>query len=249
MKDLAKIVIEPEEIISFLKSNMNLKEIYQNILFQRVIRHVAHERGISITVEEIEAEADRIRREKRLEKATDTLAWLADQLVTPHDWEMGIYASLLAQKLAEELFAQEVKKVFLQNRLDFEQVVLYQIIVSSEKFAQELFYQIEEGEISFYQAAHLYDIDEHRRYKCGYEGKINRFSLQSDIAAVVFSKPPKQLIGPLKTEQGYHLFMVEEFLSAELTAERYQEILNNMFQHWLASELENLLNSSLPDKS
>lgn len=244
MNDLANIVIEPEEIINFLKSKMNFKEVYQNIIFQRVIFHVAQERGIIVTAEEIEEEADNLRRKKRLEKAADTIAWLADQLITPEDWEAGIYASLLSKKLAESLFSQEVKKVFFQNRLEFEQVVLYQITVSYEKFAQELFYQIEEGEISFYHAAHLYDIDEHRRYKCGYEGKIYRFALQPDIAAVIFSTQPKQLIPPLKTDQGYHLFMVEEFLPAELTPERYEEIINNMFQRWLASELDSLLKSS-----
>ncbi|AFZ27375.1 parvulin-like peptidyl-prolyl isomerase [Cylindrospermum stagnale PCC 7417] len=248
MNNLSNIIVEPEEIINFLKSKMDFKEVYQNVLFQRIIFHVAQERGITVTAEEIEAQANNMRRNKRLEKAADTMAWLADQLITPEDWEAGIHASLLSQKLAEFLFAQEVKKVFFQNRLEFEEVVLYQIIVSYEKFAQELFYQIEEGEISFYHAAHLYDIDEHRRYKCGYEGKIYRFALQPDIAAVVFSTPAKQLIPPLKTDQGYHLFLVDEFLPAELTSERYQEILNNMFQRWLASELDSLLNLSLQDK-
>jgi len=248
MNDFTKIVIEPEEIVNFLKSELDLKEVYQKILFKKVIRYVAQERGIVVTTEEIEAEADRQRRERGLEKATDTIAWLASQLVAPGDWEVGIRDRLLSQKLAQALFAQEVEKFFFQNQLEFEQVILYQIIVDSEKLAQEIYYQIEEGEISFYNAARLYDNDTHRREKCGYEGKMYRFSLQPDIAAVVFSTQPKDLIGPLKTAQGYHLFMVEEFLPAELTSAKYHEILNNMFQHWLVSELDYLLNSSLINK-
>ncbi|MFK0733173.1 MAG: peptidylprolyl isomerase [Gloeotrichia echinulata IR180] len=245
MNDLKKIVIEPEEIVNFLKSKMNFKEIYQNILFKRVIRDAAEERGITVTTAEIEAEANRQRREQKLEKATDTLAWLADQLVSPQDWEVGIRDSLLAQKLAEELFSQEVKNFFIQNRLEFEEVSLYQILVNSQKLAQELYYQIEEGEISFYDAAHLYDIDLNRQKKCGYEGKIYRFALQPNVAAVVFSTQPQQLIGPLKTEQGYHLFLVEEFHPAVLTPQRYQEIINNMFKNWLSTELDFMLHSTL----
>ncbi len=244
MNDLSKKVIEPEEIVNFLKSEMNLKQVCEKIFFQRVICQVAEERGITVTTQEIEAEADRQRREKRLEKATDTLAWLADQLVGLHDWEVGIRNRLLSQKLAQTLFAKEVEKFFLQNRLGFEQVILYQIIVSYEKLAQELYYQIEEGEISFYDAAHLYDINETRRQKCGYEGKIYRWAMQPNIAAIVFTTPSKQLIKPLKTEQGYHLFMVEELIPAELTPERYQEILNNMFQQWLTAELDYMLHFS-----
>lgn len=45
-----------------------------------------------------------MRREKRLEKATDTLAWLTDEMITPKDWEAGIYARLVfKQWLASEL--------------------------------------------------------------------------------------------------------------------------------------------------
>jgi hypothetical protein len=35
--------------------------------------------------------------------------------------------------------------------------------------------------------------------------------------------------------------MVEKFIPAELTPQRYQEILNNMFNEWLANELNYLL--------
>ncbi len=248
MHDLTKIVIEPEEIVNFLKSEINFKEVYQNILFQRVIRDAAQERGITVTTAEIEAEANRQRREKRLEKAADTVAWLADQLISPFDWETGIRDRLLAQKLTDELFSQEVEKFFIQNRLEFEQVSLYQMLVNSEKIAQELYYQIAEGEITFYEAAHFYDVDIHRQKKCGYEGKIYRFALQPDIAAILFSTPPQQLIGPVKSQQGYHLFIVEEFHPAVLTPQRYQEIINNMFKHWLARELDFMLDSILPSQ-
>ncbi|WP_017652220.1 peptidylprolyl isomerase [Fortiea contorta] len=248
MNDIAKIFIEPEEVINFLKSEMNLKEVYENILFKKIIRQVAQERGIILTTEEIEAEANRQRREQHLEKAADTLAWLADQLISAEDWEEGIRDRLLSKKLAEALFSQEVEKFFIQNRLAFEQVILYQLVVESEILAQELYYQIEEGEISFYDAAHRYDIDSDRRHKCGYEGTIYRFDLQSNIATIIFSVPPQQLIGPMKTEQGYHLFIVEELIPAILTRERYQEIINNMFKNWLVNELNYLLYLSLPNQ-
>ncbi len=243
MINLSKIVIEPEEIINFLKSEMIFKEIYQNLLFKKVINYAAQERGITVTTEEIEAEANHQRRQKHLEKAVDTLAWLADQLVSPDDWEIGIRDRLLTQKLAQALFAKDVESFFIENRLEFEQVSLYQFIVESENLAQEIYYQIEEKEISFYDAAHIYDIDIQRRKRCGYEGNIYRFDLDPDIAAAVFSAPTEELIGPIKSEQGYHIFLVEEFIPAILTPEKYQEILNNMFKNWLAKELEYMLTS------
>ena len=238
MNNQLKIVMEPEEIINCLKTETQLKEVCTKILSQRIIEKVAEQKDISVNTEEIEIEANRQRREKRLEKASDTLRWLEQQMLTPLDWEVGIRNRLLKQKLALKLFGKEVEQFFIQNRSEFEQVVLYQFVVSGEKLAQELYYQIEESEISFYQAARLHDIDENRRYKCGYEGKVYRWAVIPQIAPLVFNASPQQLVGPIKTENGYHLFMVEDYIPAELTHKRYQEILDNMFEQWLDTELD-----------
>ena len=238
MNSSFKIVIKPEEVINFLRSEIKLKEIYIYILSQRIIEKVAREKGINVTTEEIEFEANHQRREKRLEKASDTVRWLEEQMLTPLDWEVGIRNRLLTQKLASALFGKEVEQFFIQNRLEFEQVVLYQFVVKHEKLAQELYYQIEEAEISFYQAARVHDIDEKRRYKCGYEGKVYRWAILPEMAPLVFNAPLKQLVGPIKTEYGYHLFIVEDYIPAELTPSRYEEILHNMFQQWLDAQID-----------
>ncbi|WP_367997182.1 peptidylprolyl isomerase [Planktothrix pseudagardhii] len=237
MVQLSKDLLDNEEIISFLKRNLEFKEVYQKILSQKVINQVAEERGIIVTAEEIQNQANQQRYAKRLEKAADTLAWLADQMITSDDWEAGIREHLLAQKLAESLFTKDVEKYFIQNRLNFEQVSLYQIIVPYERLARELFYQIEEEEISFYHAAHLYDIEPGRRERCGYEGQLYRWGLKADFAAIVFAATPGEILSPVKTDQGYHLILVEEFIQAELTIERTQEIIQKLFKDWLASEL------------
>lgn len=238
MNNQLKILIEPSEIINFLKTEVKLKEVCKLVLYQKIIEKAALQKGINVTTEEIEIEANRQRREKRLEKASDTIKWLEEQMLTPLDWEVGIRNFLLKQKLAIALFGKEVEQFFIQNRSKFEQVILYQFIVNHEKLAQELYYQIEEGEVSFYQAARLYDIDENRRYKCGYEGKVYRWAVMPEIASLVFSASVNQLVGPIKTEHGYHLFMVEEHIPAELTSKRYQEILDNMFGQWLDTEFD-----------
>ena len=236
--------IETDEIFDFLKKTAQLREICQKVLHQRIINQTAQTRNLLITAEETQAEAERLRRQKHLEKAADTLTWLNDQLITAEDWEAGIRDRLLAQKLAESLFSKEVDTFFVQNRLDFEQVLLYQIIVPYEKLASEIFYQIEEEEMSFYKAAHIYDIDERRRHQCGYEGTVYRWSLKPDMAAVVFSARPGEIMSPIKTDQGYHILMVEEFIPAELTPETYQRIIDKMFGEWLASELNYLLHNA-----
>jgi len=234
--------ISPDEVISFLKKTLQYQEARLGVLQQAIVVRAAEARGITVEPHEIQAEADRQRRERRLERAADTLAWLSNQQITPEEWEEGIRDLLLAQKLKEELFGAEVESYFAQNRLDFDQIILYQIIVPYEQLANELFYQIEESEISFFEAAHLYDIDANRRQYCGYEGKLYRWSLRPEIAAAVFSAMPGQMIHPIQTEQGFHLLRVEEFISAQLNAETREEIIQQLFRDWLTSELNYWLN-------
>jgi parvulin-like peptidyl-prolyl isomerase len=243
MNNLLGLSVEPAELVDFFKKNIQLKEVYEKILHQKIINQSAEERGVTVTVEEIQAEADQMRLEKRLEKASDALAWLTEQMITPDDWESGIRDRLLAKKLSEVLFSKEVEKFFAQNRLDFDQVSLYQIIVDDEKLAQEIFYQLEEQEISFYEAAHIYNIDDKRREQCGFEGKLDRWNLNPEIAAIVFAAKLGEVIQPIKIDQNYHIFMVEKFIPAVLTPERNQAILANLFKEWLASELTYLLHS------
>ncbi len=166
-------------------------------------------------------------------------------MVTTEEWEAGIKNRLLAQKLAANLFDKEVESYFAQNRLDFDQFILYQIVVPYEQLAQEIYYQIEEEEISFYEAAHLYDMDEARRYRCGYEGKIGRWSLPPRLAEAIGNAHLGHIVGPIATEeeQKYHILMIEEFIPAELTPERHQDIVNRLFQEWLTGEFNSVVHN------
>src|SRR5579883_2346767 len=241
------IVIQLEEIVNFLKQEMLLKDICQKILNQKIIEKTARERGITVTSEEIQVEADKIRYAKYaklLNKPLDIRTWLEEQMVTLNDWEAGIRANLLAQKLAEHLFAQDVESFFAQNRSFFDKFILYQIVVDYEIVAKKLFYEIRDRKISFFEAAYLYDVDEQRRYKCGYEGKLSLGNLQPDLAAMVLKAPVGEILGPFKTEHGYHLLMVEKFIPDQLTSEKRQEILEQLFKEWLARELKYMLHIS-----
>ncbi len=245
MVQFNSIQIDSAEIGDFLKSTMTLRQVCHQILGQKIIHKTALSRNIVVTIQEIQDESERIRREKKLEKISDTMAWLEANMLTPDEWEISIRNRLLADKLARDLFAHQVEPYFAQNRLDYEEFVIYQILVPYQKLAQEIFYQIEEEEISFYEAAHIYDIDQSRRYRCGYLGKIYRRNFSPDVAAAIFRDPLPigQVIGPIQTEQGFNLFKIEEYIEAELTPERSQEILLRFFKQWLDNEINYLIHS------
>jgi parvulin-like peptidyl-prolyl isomerase len=243
MVDISGIPIQSEVIVDFLKQEGNLKNICEKILCCQIIEQAAQEQHVIVSPEEIQAEADRQRYQSRLESASATFAWLSEQLITPEDWEAGIRKRLLSNKLAEHLFGNQVEPYLAEHRLDFEQVSLYRIVVPYQQLAQELFYQIEEREISFYEAAHLYDIEESRRLKCGFEGRIYRWGLKPELAATIFGARIGEILGPLSSNEGFDLLMVEEFITPELNSDIRQQIIDRLFNEWLQSELNHLIHN------
>lgn len=237
MISLGSLTLEPAQIIAYLKQEIQIKDLCRQTLWRHIVKNVAHDKGLTISDAEIQAEADQFRHQMKLESAKDTIQWLDEQLITSEDWEEGIRERLLTQKLAKHLFEREVPIFFSQHKLQYEKVILYRLVVHEAPLAQELFYQITETETSFYQAAHRYDIDERRRLHCGYEGTLSRQHLKPDIAAQVFGSQPKDILGPTPSEEGYELLMVEDFLSIDLTEEIHSQILNQLFNEWLDREL------------
>jgi parvulin-like peptidyl-prolyl isomerase len=239
--DLATVsaaqAVSPAQIVAFLKSTLQYKSICQSILQQSVIEQVAQERALAIDPTIVQKAGEQQRIELRLERATDALAWLADQQITPQDWERGLVAKLLRDRLIDNLFALEIEKRFAENRLNYDRVVLYQIVVEQPELAQELFYRIEASEASFFDLAYQFDCDTERRMRSGFEGVIQRWQLQPAVASAVFNAQPGELVGPIQTSLGYHVMWVRECLPAELSDNLRQELLEGLFQEWIQGEL------------
>lgn len=243
MARLIGLSIDSDQVIRHLKHEVKLKTVYQSILCKQIIEKASQERGVTVEPEEVQAEADQFRYDHKLESASQTLEWLEDNLLTPDDWEAGIYDQLLKKKLADSLFGKQIEAYFAQSKVQYEQAVLYRILVPYSALAQEIFYQVEEEEISFFEAAHLYNIDEYRRLACGFEGKVSRWQLKPDVAAYVFGAHPREVIGPIQSGHDFELLMVEEFIPAELTNDVRQQISSQLFDEWLESELNHLVYS------
>jgi parvulin-like peptidyl-prolyl isomerase len=244
MRNTLETIVESHEIIDFLKSSIQFKAVCHNILSRSIILEHAERTSLSVSDSEVQIEVDSFRRQMALEKASDTLAWLEAEAIAPGDWEVGIRDRLLTQKLKESLFAKDVEKVFHQNRVQYDKVMLYQLLVTSERLAQELFHQIDNKEISFFEAAHMYDIDEDRRDRCGYQGLLTRGALSAVLGAAVFGAEEAVLIPPVCTDEGYHLLLPQKFIKADLTSEVREVILEQLFREWLMSELNHRIQSS-----
>ncbi|WP_416665927.1 peptidylprolyl isomerase [Egbenema bharatensis] len=249
MVDFSAISLENQEVIDFLRRDLRLKSIYQEIISQKIVSQVAQEQALSVTAEEVQAELDKIRYENYFEHPAQLLAWLAEQMSTLSDLQQRIYERLLSQKLARHLFSEAAQNFFSQHRSEFEQALIYRIKIPYESLAYEVFYQIEEEELNFFEAAHLYDANESRRLQCGYAGKQQRGEISPEIAERLFNAQIGEVLGPFKNaDNTYELFLVDEIFPPTLTSTLYESLLNQMFQEWIENRLDIYISSLRPSQ-
>jgi parvulin-like peptidyl-prolyl isomerase len=117
---------------------------------------------------------------------------------------------------------------------------MYEVVLDDEDLAMELFYGIQEGEMSFYEVAHQYIQDMELRRKGGYQGIVRRKELKPEISAAVFAAMPPQVLKPIVTSSGVHLILVEEIIRPELNNKLRYQILSDLFAGWLKQQIEQL---------
>jgi parvulin-like peptidyl-prolyl isomerase len=232
------ITISSEDILHQVKLSYKIPSLIEEIVTRKIIASAAAEAGIKVETEELQKAADSIRLMGKLKSADDTWAWLQKHSLSLDDFEELIYNNVISGKLAQHLFADKVEPFFVEHQLDYAGVVMYEVVLDDEDLTMELFYGIQEGEMSFYEVAHQYIQDTELRRKGGYRGIVRRKDLKPEISAAVFAAKPPQVLKPIVTSKGVHLILVEEIIQPQLDDKLYSNIFSDLFSKWLEQKTE-----------
>lgn len=147
---------------------------------------------------------------------------------------------LTTEKLVHRLFDDKVKHFFQQNLQEYSSAIIYEVVLTERYVAMEIFYAIEEGDLSFTDVARQYIRDPELKRRGGYLGKIDRRQLRPEISAAVFAASPPQIIEPITTSLGTHLIRVEEIIQPQLDSVIYRQILMGLFDRWLEQQMTDI---------
>ncbi len=232
--------ISPKEVIHHLKMSCQIPEVIEEIAIQKIIVDTANSAGITATEDELQQEGDRLRFAKKLVKASDTWAWLKTHHLNLDEFEELVRNKVLSEKLAHHLFADGVESFFYQNQLDFIAAATYQVILDDYDLALELFYAIQEDELTFADIAREYIPNSQLRRAGGYQGIQQRTDFRPEIASAVFAATPPEIIKPITTSKGVYLIWVEEIIQPELNEELREQIITDLFNSWLKQQIQQM---------
>ena len=231
------ITITAEDILKQVKLSLKTSELIEAIITRKMIANTAEEVGIKLEAEELQEMADKYRKMYKLLSEEDTWAWMKKNHLSLDDFEEFVYYQGLSTKLAVHLFADKIEPYFYEHQLDYAGVVMYEVVLEDEDLAMELFYSIQEGEMSFYDVAHKYIEDKELRRKGGYRGILYRKDLKPEISAAVFAATPPEVLKPIVTSKGVHLILVEEIIERKLDNWLRNKIATDLFNDWVSNSL------------
>lgn len=248
MSDTLKV--SADDIIYYIKLACQIPGILEAIATQKIIAEAAEKAGIEVATEELQTAADNLRLAHRLLKAEDTWDWLEKHHLTLDDLEEIAKINLLSSKLANHLFAAKIEPFFYANQLNYSGAVTYEVILDDEDLALELFYALQEGEISFQEIARQYIQNPEIRRAGGYQGIRRRVDFRPEVAAAVFAATPPQILKPIITQKGVHIIAVEEIIKPELDENIRLQIMGDFFTNWLQQQIANVeLVAHLPENT
>jgi parvulin-like peptidyl-prolyl isomerase len=235
------IEINNEDILNQIKLSCKLPEIAEQIINKRIIQAEAEEMGITIEPNELQLAADKFRIKQRLSSAKITQMWLNINLLSLDDFEEIIRLELLENKVKELLFKDKIESYFHENQSDFDEIILYELILENKELATELYYSIREGENNFQEVFNKYTNDKELKRKGGFLGKIRRKDLRPELLTAFSVSDTPQIVKPICTSQGFHLVLVEEIIKSKLDAKIHDEIRGKLFTKFLKDKVSNLL--------
>ncbi|ACK68878.1 conserved hypothetical protein [Gloeothece citriformis PCC 7424] len=227
------VKITEEEILKQVKLSSMMTDVVKDIVNRKIIEDETQKLGITVDEKELQQAADKLRLMYQLYKAEDTWKWLKENHLTVDDFEEIVFNKALSSKLAVHLFNDKIEPYYYEHQLDYTGVIMYEVILNDEELALELFYALQEGEITFSEIAHQYIEDTELRRKGGYRGLVYRKDLKPEISATVFAAKPPQVIKPIVTSKGVHLILVEEIIQRQLDNPLRHIIANSLFNEWL----------------
>jgi hypothetical protein len=128
-----------QDFITYLKLNNEFDDIVERMVRDKVTVCAGAKKGFAVSNEELQENADNLRRHVGLHRAKDTQAWLDEQNLTLDDFETHITDMVMKRKVQEDVVTDAaIEAYFQQHSPKFDTVDLKQIALDNESKAKEM---------------------------------------------------------------------------------------------------------------
>jgi parvulin-like peptidyl-prolyl isomerase len=233
-----EVPIPPEQMFNYLQAAGQLQPFLLEILRQHAIaQELQANSDLLPTPEQIDQILDNFRKANELQEPKTFQTWMTHNNIDYETLRERIARDRALQQLILKKSEPKLGEVFMNRKLELDQVLLSCIAVDTEARAHEFRDQIEQDGASFAALAQDYSLaDNHQNG--GRMEPISRGKLPDDLRAEIDTKQPGDLIGPLLIDDYWYLFRLDEAAEALLEGNLEEQLRAELFGQWLANEVD-----------
>lgn len=247
-RDFAQLIPPGQELGAAEKDELQRSLVARSI--DRLLAAAEAKRlGLSVSDAEVETAVEEHRRDYPAGRFEENLA---SRRISLEEWKEELRERLLLEKLARSVAGDkatvsesEISAYYRQNKDEFDrpaQVRARQIVVADAAAGEKVLALLQQKKKTFVEAAREYSLSPDGEMG-GDLGFFARGEMPAEFDAVVFNLPIGRLSPLVKSEYGYHIFLVDEkrdavHLSLEQARNEIRDKLRSereerLYQKWL----------------
>ena len=228
-----------DEIFNRLRISGNLHLLVGELQKQRCLEKEIQktEKFVHFSPSELEQYIVNFRVENQLIALEDFDCWLRLNWLSYKDFRQQAIFYLQLQKLTNHVTEPLIPAAFLQQKENFEEVVLSRIVVADRSVAEHLLQQLLCEPAAFAQLAKQYSIAEDAIVG-GAMGLVSKAALPDQVSMALTNIVEGQIIGIIDYEETYCLLKVEKVVAPVLDDEVKEVLKDALFEDWLAEKMK-----------
>ena len=241
--------ITEQEFFSKLEQSQGAKDNMHKLIDDLVIQHQAKALGIEVTDQEVEEELNNFVKERFNDDKAQLETALKDYNMTMDILKKDIRVGLMGQKIATKdvtITDQEIKDYYDKNKETMgeqEQLKARHILVKDEAKAKELFDKLKANPNDFEKLAKENSEDPGSKDKGGMLEPFGKGVMVPEFEQAAFAAKVNELVGPVKSEFGYHIIEVLEHKEAKVPAlDEVKDKITKTLKQQKAKPMQDLMN-------
>lgn len=208
-----------------------LPQLAKEIILENAIADV------ECSPEEQQVMCNRFYQQNQLTTEAKIQAWLEQNGMTREQLEARVVKELKLEKYKQQTWGAKVDSYYLKAKGRLDRVVYSLIRTKDAGIAQELYFRIQNHENSFAELARQYS-EGTEAQTGGLIGPVELNVPHPQIGQMLMTSQPGQVWPPTQIGEWIIILRLEEKIDAQLDQATQQRILNELFQGWLISQMQ-----------
>jgi hypothetical protein len=231
---IGNISLTSEQVLPLIEKYRLVPQLAKEMIVDDVIK------DYEISQVEHQDARQRFCLQQQLTSDRDLELWLQQQKLSQQELTELIDRELKLQKFKTSKWETLVESHFCQRKLQLDRVVFSMIRVKDIDMAEEIYFRLDAEESTFVEQAPLYSQGIEAKTK-GISGPVELGKLDPILANALITLQPHEVHPPLAIGEWWVILQLEAIIRAELDEELRHYLTEELFNQWIAEEVQKLL--------